>query len=232
MTKVCAFCFQFFEYDDVEEPRSRQSLGFHHVTGATNVNVHHDSVKADPKSNKTTYRVSYPSRRNLNRPFTTSITVSSRNRSIGSSRMTPEASAETNKEPKTTTNLNQYYGIKAGKTRAPSPADLIHRISMAQEGRIHRPSSTAPMRRGFEGGNRVLYRKLCGKSRQTVKPIRPLAKRIGEVERRKPLSLKLHQKYEKITKSPYKEWLRVLNDDKCARKAKKTQHAYYVPMHA
>ena len=96
---------------------------------------------------------------------------------------------------------------------------------MAQEGRIHRPSSTAPMRRGFEGGNRVLYRKLCEKSRQTVKPIRPLAKRIGEVERRKPISLKLHQKYEKVTKSPYREWLRVLNDDIRARKAEKTQHA-------
>ena len=65
--------------------------------------------------------------------------------------MTPEASAETNKEPKTTTNLHQYYGIKADKTRAPSPADLVHRISMAQDGRIHRPEYNGAHETGIQG---------------------------------------------------------------------------------
>ena len=46
MTKVCAFCFQFFEYDDVEESKFETKLGsFYHVPGARNATVHHDSVK-------------------------------------------------------------------------------------------------------------------------------------------------------------------------------------------
>ena len=57
MTKVCAFCFQFFEYDDVEESKFETKLGsFYHVPGARNATVHHDSVKADPKRDTKTYQ--------------------------------------------------------------------------------------------------------------------------------------------------------------------------------
>ena len=107
-------------------------------------------------------------------------------------------------------------------------------IAQSQAHRIDRirPATTTANPVNDRNKNDMLSRLRKRFGRPDITPIRPLSKSAAHPRRRKPLSRKLYQELERVPKSPYKEWMRVLNDEDGAKKGEKTQHAYYVPMYA
>jgi hypothetical protein len=267
MAKVCAFCFQFFDYEDANATKPEIKLDLsNHVPGAHHANLHYDNIgnnskeidKKYPqelkknntdekkKSDTTIVKVSYPKRHNLNTPFTNSITISprckkrmplksnvqARNYYGALNRLSTKKKSEGTllKSKEVSADIKNYYNIMP-RDDTPSPALLMQSIAQSQINRINRPVTTDFYRQRDKNTDILLRRRRrFGKS--NIKPTRPLSKSAAHPKRRKPLSRKLYQELEKIPKSPYKDWMRVLNDEEGARNAEKTQHAYHVPIYA
>ncbi len=263
MTRVCAFCFQFFDYVDKEATNPAIKLDMdHHLPGAHHANVHYDDGKKNnnnhnpSKNGNNTITVSYPKRHKLNRPFTSSLTISPRtsikansnnnnnNRNYNNQSHIRKnimrfnhSTSRSNKKKyhMDSSNINKYYNIlPSSKETTPSPAALMQSIAQSQAHRIDRirPATTTANPVRDRNKNDMLSRRRKRFGRPDITPIRPLSKSAAHPRRRKPLSRKLYQELERVPKSPYKEWMRVLNDEDGAKKGEKTQHAYYVPMYA